>query len=98
MASTENNHDKAIANLKHELEVCINALKESDVWLRFEKLYRDLSSTQELAATKKTTLEELLGLGDPKTRSERSIHEKRSQLILGDQQEPEIVAEVEKGS
>jgi hypothetical protein len=87
-----------IEKLKREIDACVETLKFDDTWLQFEKLYRALGAIEDLACTRKTTLEELLDL-PPSTESEVAINaEEHSQLALGDQQEQQIISEIEKGS
>ncbi|HWF14344.1 MAG TPA: hypothetical protein VG272_11450 [Candidatus Acidoferrales bacterium] len=83
---------------RRELEVCVAALKSSDVWRQFEALYRNLYASAELAGVRKPPLEELLGLGEPEKGTCALEQKEVSHLTSEDQQETEIAAELEKGS
>jgi len=83
---------------RHELEVCVAALKSSDVWRKFEARYRDLYASAEPAGVRKPPLEELLGLGEPEKGTAALGQKELSHLASEDQQETEIAAELEKGS
>jgi hypothetical protein len=97
----------SISNLKFiekrkrdELEVCVAALNNSDVWQHFEELYRNLFARAKLAGVQPPHLEELLGLGglDKHKRTGALAQKKLSRLTSEGQAETEIAAELEKGS
>lgn len=64
----------------------------------FEVLYKKLASIEEQTAVRKTTLSQLLCPGESNSGSEGAMLENQSALALEDRQEPEVIAEVEKGS
>lgn len=88
---------ETIANLKTEIEGLIRKLKASDNWLAMEKNYRALLAIEEIAGIPKTTLEDLFTLAD-KSSDTTPTPEKKSDLALGDPEEPEAAAEIEKGA
>ena len=97
MGHRASTYAETIANLKTETEGLIRKLKASDNWLEIEKNYRALLAIEEIAGIPKTTLEDLFTLAD-KSSNTTLTPEKKSDLALGDPQEPEAAAEIEKGS
>ncbi len=88
-----------IAKLKHEIEFQIAALKSANAWPQFEKLYEALGTVEQLAGMRKTSLEELFGLPAAAAPSPIAAPAgKESELVLGESQEPEAIAEIEKGA
>ena len=90
---------ETIEGLKKELESHVANIKSATEWADFERLYRALCTVEELAGTRKTTLEELLGLLPVNVQEAPSRgSEKKSSLKLGEQLETETDTEIEKGS
>lgn len=93
-----NTYDETIAKLKLEIETHAASLKFSPAWPEIEKAYRALMAMEELAGTRKTSLEDLLGLFPMKTAQSAATADKSLELALEVQQETEAAAEIEKGS
>jgi len=89
-------YEETIAKLRAEISGYIQTIKSNDVWPRLESAYRAMAAIEELAGDPRTTLEEMFNVSPPPL----AVRPKpaASQLTLGDQQEPESAAELEKGA
>ncbi len=93
-----NTYVESIAKLKQEIETHAASLKSSPAWPEIEKAYRSLAEIEELAGTRKTPLEELLGIPPAEKAQNPAGAGKSLKIALEGQQETEAAAEIEKGS
>ena len=93
-----NTYDETIARLKREIETHAVSLKSNPLWPEIEKAYHALTAIEEMAGTRRTHFEELLGLAPAKPVQDHAGPDRSLELALEGQQETEAAAEKEKGS
>jgi len=92
-------YEETIIKLKEEIHSSAAKLKSSDAWPSVERDYRALVAIEELAGVPTTSLQEILGVSTASESPRKpSNPAKPPELALGEQQESELAAEVEKGS
>ena len=100
-----NTYEEAILRLKSEIQKSVESFKTDPAWAAIERDYQALIAIEAVAGARKTKLEELLlpglrptGQTAGPTSQTPPGSDNKSKLALGDQQETEMAAEIEKGS
>lgn len=91
-------YQNAIARLKSDFVVRLAALRTNPDFAELESTYLAIRATEQNAGIQKTSFEELLGITSTSTTSQPPTQPENFSKVLGDQQESEAAAEIEKGS